>query len=180
VLDTANRELELVLPAQGLKKGEPNQLVFDSVRNPPADDPWRIWGLWLELIAIPELDAAQTLISVKEDLARSQQFYEQQDIGPENLFRAWRGFREAWLKLESMPARPEELYLVARAQQREMAALLDKRCNTMLLDYQKAMSLKKPDLRKARTVSEDMLRYFPSREHRCHALGRSLLADLTP
>src|SRR5439155_12822393 len=52
-LDTANRELELVLPAQQIKKGENNVLVFDNVRNPPGEDPWRIWNLWLEMIAVP-------------------------------------------------------------------------------------------------------------------------------
>ena len=62
--------------------------------------------------------------------------------------------------------RPEELYIVARSQQREIAPLLEKRCNLMLLEYQKAMSSKKPDRKRGREVVEDMLRYFPTREHR--------------
>jgi pSer/pThr/pTyr-binding forkhead associated (FHA) protein len=178
-LDTANRELELVLPAQQIQKSAGNQLVFDNVRNPPGDDPWRIWHLWLELIAIPDLSPEETVAAVKEDLERSQGFFEKRDIGPENLFKAWKGYREAWLKMESMTVgRPDELYIVARSQQREVLQLLDKRCNLMLLDYQKAMSSKRPDKKRAREVVEDMLRYFPTREHRCNGLARSLLEDL--
>lgn len=177
-LDTATRELELVLPAQQIKRGQQNQLVFDNTRNPPGEDAWRVWNLWLELIAIPDMSPEETINAVKEDLDRSQKFYDQRDIGADNLFKSWKGYREAWLKLESMANRPDELYIVARSQQREIAALLDKRCSMLVLDYQKAMNAKRPDRKKARTVSEDMLRYFPSREHRCHGLGRELLEDL--
>ncbi|MBK7861622.1 MAG: FHA domain-containing protein [Archangiaceae bacterium] len=177
-LDTANRELELVLPAQQIKKGDANQLLFDNVKNPPGDEPWRIWNLWLELIAIPDMGPEELVAAVKEDLERSTRFFDQRDIGPDNLFKAWKGFREAWLKMESLPARPEELYIVARSQQREMAQLLDKRCSMMLLDYQKVMSAKKADRKRGREIAEDMLRYFPTREHRCNGLARSLLEDL--
>jgi pSer/pThr/pTyr-binding forkhead associated (FHA) protein len=177
-LDTANRELELVIPAQQIKKGEPNQLTFDNTRNPPGEDPWRVWNLWLELIAIPDMSQEELITAVKEDFDRSQKFYDQRDIGPDNLFKAWKGYRDAWLKMESMTNRPDELYIVARQQQREIAQMLDKRCSMMVLDFQKAMNAKKPDRKRGRQVAEDMLRYFPSREHRCHGLGRDLMEEL--
>jgi hypothetical protein len=175
-----NREVELVLPAQQVKRagGEVNQLIFDNTHNPPGDDDWRVFNLWLELIAIPDMSQEETVSQVKEDIERSEKFFDQRDIGPDNLFKAWKGYRDAWLKMESMTNRPDELYIVARSQQREMALLLDKRCSMMVLDFQKAMSKSKADQKKARLVAEDMLRYFPSREHRCHALARSLLEDL--
>jgi hypothetical protein len=50
-----NRELEIIFPANLVKLREENQLVFDSVRNPPGDDPWRIWNLWLEVLPMPDL-----------------------------------------------------------------------------------------------------------------------------
>ncbi len=177
-LDTANRELEIVIPAQQIKKNEVNSLTFDNTRNPPGEDPWRVWNLWVELIAIPDMSQEELVGEVKEDFRRSEKFYEQRDIGPENLFKAWKGYRDAWLKMESMSSRPEELYIVARQQQREMAQLLDRRCSMMLLDYQKAMSQKKADRKRGRQISEDMLRYFPTREHRCHALARELLEEV--
>lgn len=177
-LDTQNRELELVIPAQQIKKNELNNLTFDNTRNPPGDDPWRVWNLWIELIAIPDMSQDELINEVKEDFRRSEKFYEQRDIGPDNLFKAWKGYRDAWLKMESMASRPDELYIVARQQQRELALLLDKRCSMMLLEYQKAMSQKRPDRKKARTTAEDMLRYFPTREHRCHALARELMEEV--
>jgi pSer/pThr/pTyr-binding forkhead associated (FHA) protein len=176
-LDVMSRELEVVLPAQQVKKNEENQIVFDNVKNPPGKEPWRIWNLWLELIAIPDMTPEETLNAVREDLERSQKFYEQRDIGPENLFKAWKGYREAWLKMESMPARPEDLYVNARQQQREIRVMLDKRCSAMELDVQKALALRKPDRRRAREVLEEMLRYFPTREHPCNGLARAELEE---
>jgi pSer/pThr/pTyr-binding forkhead associated (FHA) protein len=176
-IDTGTRELELVLPAQQVKKNEVNQIIFDNVRNPPNDDAWRVWNLWLELIAIPDMTPEETINAVKEDLERSQKFYEQRDIGPDNLFKAWKGYREAWLKMESMPSRPEELYMNARSQQREIRTMLDKRCSMMELDVQKSLSQRKPDRKKARQTLEEMLRYFPTREHPCHSMARAELED---
>jgi hypothetical protein len=165
------------LPAQQVKKGEVNQIIFDNVRNPPNDDAWRVWNLWLELIAIPDMTPDEILAAVKEDLERSQKFYDQRDIGPDNLFKAWKGYREAWLKMESMTTRPEDLYIVARQQQREIRLMLDKRCSMMELEVQKALSLRKPDRQKARQVLEEMLRYFPTREHPCNSLARGELEN---
>jgi pSer/pThr/pTyr-binding forkhead associated (FHA) protein len=177
-LDAATRELELVLPAQQMKKGEANQLIFDNVHNPPAGDPWRVWNIWLELIAIPDMSPEEMLAAAHEDLERSQKLYETRDVGPDNLFRAWKGYREAWLKMESMLSRPEDLYINARTQMREIRQQLDQRCSMMELEVQKALNQRRPDRKKARQVVEEMLRYFPSREHPCNALARSELEDL--
>jgi hypothetical protein len=43
---------------------------------------------------------------------------------------------------------------------------------------QKAMNQKRPDRRKARQVAEEMLRYFPTREHPCNAMARAELEEL--
>ncbi|MBL8952514.1 MAG: FHA domain-containing protein [Myxococcaceae bacterium] len=177
-LDTANRELEVVIPAQQVKKNELNNLTFDNTRNPPGEDPWRVWNLWIELIAIPDMSQEELITEVKEDFRRSEKFYDERDIGPDSLFKAWKGYRDAWLKMESMTQRPDELYIVARQQQREMAVLLDKRCSMMLLAYQQAMSQKKADRKRGRQIAEDMLRYFPTREHRCHSLARELIEEV--
>ncbi len=176
-LDTANRELELVRPAQQVKKNDVNQIIFDNVHNPPKDDPWRIWNIWLELIAIPDTSPEETVNAVKEDLERSQKFFDQRDIGPDNLFKSWKGYRDAWLRMESMPSRPDDLYIVARQQQREIRLLLDKRCSMMELEFQKALSSRKPDRKHARQILDEMLRYFPTREHPCNGLARSRLED---
>lgn len=178
--DTADplRELETVLPAQHLKARETNTLVFDNVNNPPRDDAWRVSNLWLELVALPQMTPEETIAAVREEIARAGKLADQRDIGPDNLFRAWKQYREAWLKLESLPDRPAELYVISRNEQRTLGADLDRKCAGMQLDIQKALNAKKPDVKRARQVVDDMLRYFPSREHRCHWAARSLIEEL--
>ena len=177
-LDTANRELELVLPADHVKKGELNQLVFDNTRNPPGDESWQVWNVRLELVALPNLTADETIAAVTEDMERARTFYDQREIGPENLFRAWKDYRDAWLKLESVSPRPEGLYVEARSRQREISQELDTRCSAVQLDAVKLLNARRPDYQLARDTLTEALRYFPTKEHRCHALIRALLEDV--
>jgi hypothetical protein len=177
-IDADERELEVVIPASQVKRGEQNQITFDNVRNPPGKEPWRVWNLWLELLALPDTSSEETLAAVKEDLDRAQKFFDTRDIGPDNLFKAWKGYRDAWLKLESLPGRPNDLYVVARAQQAEARRLMDKKCKTLQIDVQRTLSARRPDYDLARKELRDMLRYFPTREHPCHALVQSQLESL--
>jgi pSer/pThr/pTyr-binding forkhead associated (FHA) protein len=177
-LDAA-RVNELVLPVAEVKKNEPNQLVFDNVKNPPGDEAWRVFNLRVELTAIPDMTPDEAIASIREDLTRATAFFDQRDIGPENLFKAWKGYRDAWLKLESLPgAKPNELYVQARAQQRETAALLDKRCSAVQLEVVKIMSARRPDYQLARDALDEALMYFPTREHRCHHLIREMMSEV--
>ncbi|MBL8952647.1 MAG: FHA domain-containing protein [Myxococcaceae bacterium] len=179
-LEAANREHELVLPAAQMKKGETNILMFDNVLNPPGDDPWRIWNVWLELVALPELGAEEMTALVNEDLQVAARSYEQREIGAENLFRAWKAYRDAWLKLESLPpgSRPDLVYTESRTRLREVGAELDQRCSTMQLEVIKIMGAKRPDYELARTTLQEALRYYPTKEHRCHALLRDMLEQV--
>ena len=176
--NTTERELEVVLPADQIKRNEPNQLVFDNVRNPPGREGWAVWNLWLQLLPLPDLSPAETPVSVQEDLARAQKFYELREIVPDALFNAWRAYRDAWLKLESMPGRPNDLYAIARGQQAEAWRLLDRRCRLMQIDVQRALTKTKPDYKTARVVLKDMLRYFPTREHPCNGLVNGMIEQL--
>src|SRR5262249_17967688 len=103
---------------------------------------------------------------------------DQRDIGPDALFKAWKQYRDAWLKLESLPGRPNDLYVVARAQQAETRRLMDKRCKTMQIDVQRALSQRIPDYETARHVLTDMLRYFPTREPPCNGLVQAQLEQI--
>lgn len=176
-LDT-DRELDLVLPATAVKPGEPNTLVFDNINNPPGDDPWRIWNIWVEIIPVPEMSAEETARQAKEQMDKAAKFYDQRNVGAENLFRAWKTYREAWLLLESTPDRPEALWQIARTRMREIKPELDSKCAAMLVGYKQAISQKNQDLRKARSVLEDIPSHFPTREHYCYNIARALLADL--
>lgn len=177
-LDADQRELDLVLPATSVKPGEPNTLVFDNVQNPPAEDPWRIWNIWVEIIPVPEMSTDEATRQAKEEVDKASKFYEQRNVGAENLFRAWKTYREAWLLLESTPDRPEELWQIARTRMREIRPELDAKCSAMLVGYKQAISQKNQDLEKARRVLEGIPAHFPTREHACYNISRALLADL--
>jgi hypothetical protein len=177
-LDSEQRELDLVLPASVVKPGEPNTLVFDNVLNPPGDEPWRIWNIWVEIIPIPEMSTDEATRQAKAQVDKAAIFYEQRNVGAENLFRAWKTYREAWLLLESTPDRPEELWQIARTRMREIRPELDAKCSAMLVGYKQAISQKNQDLEKARRILEGIPAHFPTREHACYNISRALLADL--
>lgn len=176
-IDVDVRELEAVLPADLLAaSGEENSLVFDNVTNPPADNTWRIWNLWVETIAIPQLSGEAAARMARDGLERALKFYENRHIGSGNLFKAWKAYREAWLLLESSPDRPDELLQLARSRMREIRPEVDKQCNTLVVQYRQAMSQKRPD--SARQILIGIADHFPTREHPCNAYSKSLLADL--
>ncbi|MEW6434025.1 MAG: hypothetical protein AB1730_21195 [Myxococcota bacterium] len=177
-LDSDQRELDLVLPASVVKPREPNTLVFDNVQNPPGDDPWRIWNIWVEIIPVPEMSTDEATRQAKEEVDKAAKFYEQRNVGAENLFRAWKTYREAWLLLESTPDRPEALLAIARTRMREIRPELDAKCSAMLVGYRQAITQKNQDLEKARRVLEGIPAHFPTKEHYCYNVARSLLADL--
>jgi pSer/pThr/pTyr-binding forkhead associated (FHA) protein len=178
LLDSDTREQDVVLPATSVKLGEPNEVVFDNVNNPPADDPWKIWNIWVELTPIPEMSAEEAARRAKDDMERASKYYELRGVGAANLFRAWKTYREVWLLLEATPDSPRNLHEISRTRMREIRPELDRKCSTLLVEYQKVMSVRDPDYTTARKILEDIPSSFPTREHPCHTRGRALLRDL--
>jgi hypothetical protein len=169
--DTAEaeeRELERILPLQILHRNEPNQLVFDNVRNPPGQERWRVWNMYVEVIPVPELPVEQLLHKANEEAAAGRQFYEQKDVGSENLFKSWKLFRSAWITLEALDKKPElyeeVLFLLART-----STELDRQCRLLMLDFQRSLQFRDGD--KAQATVEEVMRRFPTPEHRCHTLA---------
>lgn len=178
VIDTNGRELDAVLPAASVKVGQANELVFDNVNNPPNDDAWRIWNVWVEVIPTPEMNAEEASRRAKDAIDRAGKYYDLRDVGAENLFRAWKTYRDAWLLLEATPDRPESLHQISRTRMREIRPELDRKCSGMLVEYKKVMNQSVPDVMQARKVLEDIPTHFPTREHPCNSLSRSLLSAL--
>jgi hypothetical protein len=180
VIDTDSRELDVVLPSSLVKVGEKelNQLVFDNTANPPGKEDWKVWNLWVELIPIPEMAAADAAARAREDIEKASKYFEAKDIGAVNLFQAWKTYRDAWLLLEATPSRPEELLESARVRMKEIRDMLNRTCNTKLVVYKQVMQAKNPDYVRARWILEDISNYFPTREHPCHNTSRRLLMEL--
>ncbi len=176
-VDVDKRQLEVVLPATVLKPNEPNELVFDNVNNPPGEDTWAMWNLWVEVIPIPQMTAEDASRRAKEDLERASRMYDQRAIGAMNLFRSWKQYRDAWLLLEATPDRPAELLTMARTRMREIRPELDRKCSAMLVDYQKEMNQRSPNYNGARQVLKNVGAHF-EKEHPCLSMSRALLREL--
>ncbi|WP_255203568.1 FHA domain-containing protein [Myxococcus sp. AM011] len=166
---TAERELEHILPARTLKRGELNSFVFDNVRNPPGNETWRVWNLRLEVIPVPELPPEQLLAQARDYASTGRRFFDTRGVGAENLFRAWQQFRFAWLTLEAMDPKPD-LYQDVRYQLSQVSAELDHQCAQLMLEFHRSVQFR--SARKARAALQEVSRRFPTTEHRCHNLAQ--------
>jgi hypothetical protein len=162
------RELELILPVHALHRDAPNQLTFDNVRNPPEQERWRVWNMYVEVIPVPELPVEQLLSKAAEDAKAGRKFYDQKDVGSENLFKAWKLYRSAWITLEALDRKPglyeDVLYMLG-----QITGELDRECRLLMLDFQRSLQFRDGD--KARATVEEVMRRFPTTEHRCHNLA---------
>lgn len=173
----AEREIEQLLAIPLLKRSERNQIVFDNVRNPPGKEPWRVWNVYVEVIPVPELSPEELLVKAREEEAKARRFYELRDVGSENLFKAWKHYRFAWLTLEALDEKPE-LYQDVRYALGQTGAELDQQCRKLMLDFQRSVQFRDGD--KAVATVEEVRRRFPTTEHRCHnlAIEKALQYDL--
>jgi hypothetical protein len=165
---SAEREIELILALKLLKRSERNQITFDNVRNPPGQESWRVWNVYVEVIPVPELPEAELLSLARKQATTAERFYEQKDVGSENLFKAWKHYRSAWLTLEAMELRPD-LYNDVRFQLQQTGAELDQQCRRLMLDFQRNVQFRDGD--KAVATLQEVMRRFPTTEHRCHNLA---------
>jgi hypothetical protein len=172
--DALEREIVLLLSPKLLKRNATNDVIFDNVRNPPGKEPWRIWNLWLEVIPLPELNDDEALEQASDFIKQGKKAYELRDVGSENLFKSWKAYRSAWISLEGLARKPEEYELV-RAQMANVGKMLDQQCAKMMLGVERSLQLK--DRKKAKQTVDDIGRYFPTTEHRCHNLALQTAAD---
>lgn len=165
-LDANERTLEVLVPANLVKRGEINTVTFDNVRNPPESDPWRIWNLWIEVAVLPEKDEVGLIADAEEKFKRGALKWEQRDIGASNRWDAYKNFREAWLTLEAIPpaARPYT-YQLSRDKMNEARRALDEKCNELLLKGKSAFQFGKYD--QARYELGHIKDFFPTRAHPC-------------
>lgn len=165
-MDAAERTLELIIPANLVKRGEINTVTFDNVRNPPESDPWSIFGLWIETAVLPEKDEVGLIADAEEKYKRGLTEWEQRDIGASNRWDAYKNFREAWLTLEALPAasRPYT-YQLSRDKMNEARRELDNKCRDLIRKAKSAWEMNKVD--EAYMQLDYVKQFFPSRAHPC-------------
>jgi len=162
---SAERMHEVILPPSTLKKGERNQIIFDNTKNPPGEEEWRIWNVWVETALLPEIAPDLLLIEANKSFERAQLFFERRDVGAENRYMAWKTFREAWLMLEAHPEPKPELYLLAREKVKEAQAELDRTCAKLLLEEESYFNQR--DWAGARSTLDHIKSYFPGNDQPC-------------
>jgi pSer/pThr/pTyr-binding forkhead associated (FHA) protein len=83
-IDVDSREVELILPAAVLKPRDENLVVFDNVKNPPGDEEWKIWNLWVEIIPVPEMSADEARRRAQGEIEKaSKSRSEERRVGKE-------------------------------------------------------------------------------------------------
>jgi hypothetical protein len=169
-----DRELEQVIPPRVLKRNERNQIIFDNVRNPPGREPWQISHLWVEVVPIPELGRDEILAAASLYVTKGGELVDQREVSAENVFKAWKSYRNAWLSLEALDDKPP-VYQTARFQMNQLARELEQTCSRMMFDFQVAMRLR--NRTKAANTLKEIAMYFPTPEHRCHNLARQKLLE---
>jgi hypothetical protein len=167
------RSNELVIPANVLVRNGLNKIAFDHTGNPPQRERWRVWNIWVEVFPLPELGRDELVRLAQEHLSRGQELWDRRVIGAENLYGAWRAFREAWLTLEALEGpHPLELTL-AYDKMREAQLALDRKCSQLLLEAQSAYNQKQFEA--ARMTLEHVDEYFPRRDQPCPYRAEQLL-----
>jgi hypothetical protein len=149
-------DVQVVLPANGLRPHSTNTIVFDQIKNPGTRPPatWGIANVRIreEPLAEPDPVRAQERFSLGERRWRDRA------IGPRNLYDACRFFREARDYLERLEVKPP-LYDEAVARLRECSQELDGIYRRLVFQAQQAEQYR--DWQRARGILEQILEYFP-------------------
>ncbi|NVJ25731.1 MULTISPECIES: FHA domain-containing protein [Myxococcus] len=164
-LASQDRSLELMIPSQHLKKGEPNRIVFDNTKNPPGEDPWRIWNVWVERALLPDLLPEELLRQATESYKRGRKNNDTPDIGARNRYEAWKSFRESWLMLEAHPEPKPDLYYEAQERMKTAQQELDRTCAKLLLEVEGYYN--QGNYKAASATLDHIKQYFPEFDQPC-------------
>ena len=156
---------QMAIRSDLLKNGEPNRISFKSTRNPPRADPWRIWNLWVETIALPRLPPGPLLHEASAIFRRAEQTFARREVAASNRYTAWKDFRSVWLTLEALPDPKPELSSRAQDRMREAQRELDRLCANLMLQLQRSYVLK--DGAAVRDALDEIKNYFPGPDHPC-------------
>jgi hypothetical protein len=167
---------QMAIRSELLKNGERNRIAFESTRNPPQRDPWRVWNLWVETIALPQLPPDPLLHEASATFRRAEQTFARREVAASNRYTAWKDFRSVWLTLEALPDPKPELSSRAQDRMREAQRELDRLCAKLMLQLQRSHVLK--DGVAARDALDEIKNYFPGPDHPCPWKAEQRRAEL--
>lgn len=162
---SSERSQHLVIPASLVKKGEDNRVIFDNTKNPPGEELWRIWNVWVEYVPLPELPPEQLLREAQTNFERGKVTLERMDIGARNRYEAWKDFKQAWLLLETDPTLNKDLHDLTHFMMEKAQVELDKKCAQLLRDIDRYANLR--DWEAARSTLDHVKEFFPGTDQAC-------------
>ena len=174
-LASQDRPLELMIPAQHLKKGEPNRIVFDNVKNPPGEEPWVIRNVWVERALLPDLLPEELAMKANDSYRRGRKNVETQAVGARNRYEAWRAFRESWLMLEAHPEPRPDLYFEAQERMKAAQQELDRTCAKLLLEVEGYYN--QGNYKAAASTLDHVREYFPDYDQPCATRAENKRAE---
>lgn len=175
-LGSSERAHELIIPPKAIKRGEVNRIVFDNVKNPPGEDPWRVYNLWIEVAGVPSGTPEDLIRQAQVAFKRGEQNMGRKDIGASNRYEAWRDFRTAWLTLEGHPDPKPEIYSYAREKMKESQDELDHKCSQLMLEFEGYVA--QYNWTSARSTLEHVKQYFPGNDQPCRRMAEVKREDL--
>ena len=119
--------------------------------------------------------------SLKRDAAQKFQKAEAKlsiaSVGASNLYDAYRGYREAWLSLESLaPMQRDATHRMALFSMISTRRQLDALCKKLLLEARQQFELHRPE--QAQAALDHLRDYFPSRSgHPCQQWADAAAAE---
>jgi hypothetical protein len=173
--DSARRPLHQLVPSGLVRPGD-NRVAFEPTREPPGSDPWRVWNVRVETVALPELAPAQLLAEAQAALRRGTRSREAAEVGARNRYDAWRAYREAWLLLEAHPEPRPPLYREARERMDEAQAQLDRLCAQLLLEAER--HVQQHNVPAAAAALERVRHHYPGYDQPCPGLAEARRAEL--
>lgn len=174
-LASQDRPLELMIPAGNLKKGEPNRIIFDNVKNPPGEEPWVIWNVWVERALLPDLLPEELARQANESYKRGRKHFDTPDIGARNRYEAWKSFRESWLMLEAHPEPKPDLYFEAQERMKQAQQELDRTCAKLLLEVEGYYN--QGNYKAASATLDHVKEYFPEYDQPCATRAENKRAE---
>lgn len=174
-LASRDRSLEIMIPPNVLKKGEINRFTFDNTKNPPGEDTWRIWNVWVEKALLPELPPDQLVLEARNAYQRGKQNIDRADVGARNRYLAWKSFREAWLMLEAHPEPKPDLYYEARDRMGDAQQALDRTCSKLLLEAEGYYNQR--NYKAAKHTLQHIREYFPEFDQPCAIKSENKLLE---
>ncbi|ADO69919.1 FHA domain-containing protein [Stigmatella aurantiaca] len=174
-LTSRDRSLEIMIPPNVLKKGEINRFTFDNTKNPPGEDTWRIWNVWVEKALLPELPPDQLVREARNAYARGKLNIDRADVGARNRYLAWKSFREAWLMLEAHPEPKPDLYFEAKDRMGDAQQELDRTCSKLLLEAEGYYNQR--NYKAAKHTLQHIREYFPEFDQPCAIKSENKLLE---